>query len=39
MIENLEKIDPTKYIRHFANSISDFTREKDLYRHIKNDIS
>ncbi len=31
-IDNLDKIDTTKFIRHYWNSISEFTREKDLYK-------
>lgn len=32
MIENLENIDPTKFIRHYWNSQEKFAREKDLYK-------
>ena len=38
MINNLDGIDATKYIRHFRNSTSSFTREKDLYKVIRQDI-
>ncbi|HDK7168693.1 TPA: DUF262 domain-containing protein [Clostridium botulinum] len=34
-IDNLDKIDTTKFIRHYWNSISEFTREKDLYKRIR----
>ncbi len=39
MIEALDKVDPTKYIRHFWNSCHKFTREKELYRAISYEIS
>lgn len=39
MIIALDKIEPTKYIRHFWNSQHKFTREKELYREISRDIS
>ncbi|GAB1613500.1 DUF262 domain-containing protein [Mammaliicoccus lentus] len=38
MIENLENIDPTKFIRHYWNSQEKFAREKDLYKKIRNNI-
>ncbi len=39
MMSDLDKVDPTKYIRHFWNSRSEFTREKALYRVISNKIT
>lgn len=39
MLNKLDKVDPTKYIRHFWNSCNDFTREKALYRTINKNIS
>lgn len=39
MIAKLEKVDPTKYIRHYLNSNSPFSREKELYRTIKSTAS
>ena len=39
MIGALDKLDPTKYIRHFWNSRHDFTREKAIYRTISKEIS
>ena len=35
MINKLDGNDPTKYIRHFINSCSPFSREKELFRTIK----
>ena len=34
MIVTLDRIDPTKYIRHYWNSCHPFAREKELYRNI-----
>lgn len=39
MINTLDQIDPTKYIRHFWNASHVFAREKDLYRSISKTIS
>lgn len=39
MISTLDRADPTKYIRHYWNTTQNFTREKDLYRHISKTIS
>lgn len=38
MIDNLDKIDTTKYIRHYWNSREEFVREKDLYKRIREKI-
>lgn len=38
LIDLLDNIDPTKFIRHFWNSRSSFTREKDLYKKIRDSI-
>lgn len=37
-IENLNNIDPTKFIRHYWNSQHHFAREKDLYKQIRKNI-
>lgn len=37
-IENLNNVDPTRFIRHYWNSQYTFTREKDLYKQIKKNI-
>ncbi|WP_306766672.1 DUF262 domain-containing protein [Staphylococcus hominis] len=37
-IENLNNVDPTKFIRHYWNSKYEFTREKDLYKKIKRHV-
>ena len=34
MLDNLDKADATKYIRHYWNSCHAFTREKELYKII-----
>lgn len=39
MIDNLDKIDATRYIRHYWNSRDVFTREKDLYKKIREAIN
>ena len=39
MVGILDKVDPTKYIRHFWNSRHDFTRDKTLYRTISKEIA
>lgn len=39
MISSLDKLDPTKYIRHFWNSSHEFTRDKAIYRTISREIS
>lgn len=39
IIDILDTIDPTKFIRHFWNSMSTFTREKDLYKKMRENIS
>jgi len=38
-IENLDKIDATKFIRHYWNSRAEFAREKDLYKKIREEIN
>lgn len=38
LIDRLDSIDPTKFIRHYWNSNSHFTREKDLYKKIRDTI-
>ncbi|EGT5618082.1 DUF262 domain-containing protein [Clostridium perfringens] len=38
MIDNLDRIDATKYIRHYWNSREEFVREKDLYKRIREKI-
>ena len=38
MINALDKLDPTKYIRHFWNSRHEFTRDKAIYRTISKEI-
>ncbi|MBS6006902.1 MAG: DUF262 domain-containing protein [Clostridium baratii] len=38
MIDNLDKIDTTKYIRHYWNSRGEFVREKDLYKRIRENV-
>lgn len=39
MVATLDKVDPTKYIRHFWNSRHEFTRDKALYRTISKAVS
>lgn len=39
MVGTLDKVDPTKYIRHFWNSCHEFTRDKALYRTISKNIA
>lgn len=39
MLDNLGKIDTTKYIRHFWNSQNLFIREKDLYKVIRKKVT
>lgn len=39
MIETLNGVDPTKFIRHYWNSCHSFTREKELYRSISKNAS
>lgn len=34
MLNTLDGIDPTKFIRHLWNSANDFSREKELYKRI-----
>lgn len=38
MIDILDKIDTTRYIRHYWNSRDEFIREKDLYKRIRETI-
>ncbi len=38
MVTKLDKADPTKYIRYYWNSNHKFTRDKELYRRITNEI-
>lgn len=37
-VENLDNTDMTKYLRHYWNSQNKFTREKDLYKNVRNYI-
>ncbi len=39
MVNQLDKTDPTKYIRHYWNSCNSFTRDKALYRAISKNVS
>ena len=39
MVGTLDKVDPTKYIRHFWNSRHEFTRDKTLYRTISKEVA
>lgn len=39
ILEILEKIDVTKFIRHYWNSKYPFSREKDLYKRLRDKIS
>lgn len=39
MTETLDRVDPTKFIRHYWNSCHTFAREKDLYRSISKHAS
>ena len=39
MLNKLDKVDPTKFIRHYWNSYKDFTREKELYREINRKLN
>ena len=39
MLDNLDKADTTKYIRHYWNSCHYFTREKELYKKISKGIT
>ena len=38
IIETLDKVNITSYIRHFYNFYGEFTREKELYRRISKSI-
>ena len=38
VLDILDNIDTTKFIRHYWNSRSHFTREKDLYKKIRDTI-
>lgn len=38
MIESLDGLDTTKYIRYYWNSCHKFVREKELYKHISSEI-
>lgn len=38
MLDILENIDTTRYIRHYWNSRDEFVREKDLYKRIRAEI-
>ncbi|WP_455542049.1 DUF262 domain-containing protein, partial [Intestinibacter sp.] len=38
ILDILDNIDTTKFIRHYWNSVSSFTREKDLYKRIRDRI-
>lgn len=39
ILETLEEIDVTRYIRHYWNSKYSFSREKDLYKRLRDKIS
>lgn len=39
MLDNLGKIDTTRFIRHYWNANNKFVREKDLYKSIRNMIT
>lgn len=39
MIKKLDKVDPTKYIRHYWNATHNFSREKALYKTISRDVN
>lgn len=39
IIDNLDNIDPTKFIRYYWNSTKRFAREKDLFKAIRTDIT
>ena len=38
IIDNLDNIDPTKFIRYYWNSKNRFAREKDLFKALRKDI-
>lgn len=38
IIDNLDNIDPTKFIRYYWNSTNRFSREKDLFKALRKDI-
>lgn len=38
MLDDLDGIDPTRYIRHLWNSACEFSREKELYKRIAKTI-
>ena len=39
ILDILDNIDTTKFIRHYWNATSKFTRERDLYKKIRDKIS
>lgn len=39
IIDNLDNIDPTKFIRYYWNSTKKFAREKDLFKALRKDIT
>ncbi len=39
MLENLGKIDSTKFIRHYWNSKHSFVREKSLYKELRKNVT
>ncbi|MDY5213042.1 DUF262 domain-containing protein [Intestinibacter sp.] len=39
ILDVLDNIDTTKFIRHYWNATSKFTRERDLYKRIRDKIS
>lgn len=39
IIDNLDNIDPTKFIRYYWNSTKKFEREKDLFKALQKNIS
>lgn len=39
IINNLDNVDPTKFIRYYWNSRERFTREKDLFKELRKNIT
>lgn len=39
LVDTLDNIDTTKFIRHFWNSQANFSRERDLYKRIRDNIT
>ena len=38
-LDNLDGIDITKFLRHYWNSMEKFSREKDLYKNLREKIN